>query len=146
MKSSIIFSLFILLSTSCGSKKVIDPTESDEPQIILSHGGGFTGEVKTFYLLENGQLFKSDDIAGTICSQKELKTNFSKQIFSNYKTLGINKMSRDTPGNMVYSITMKDKNGEHKIEWGRGQEGTEMLQVFYSNVMNMIRISNEDKK
>ena len=56
-----------------------------------------------------------------------------------YKTLGFKDLKRDTPGDLTYSITIQDEEGENTIQWSKGQEGTEMLQVFYGNIMNIVK-------
>ena len=46
--------------------------------------------------------------------------------------------------NLNYSVTMIDSKGvEHKLNWGKGQEGAEKLQLFYNNIMNHIKSVKE---
>ncbi len=136
--------LVVFLLPSCGSKKYVTPEEAEGKQLILSHGGGFTGKYKTYYLLENGQLFKNAQGVGGTYGVENFEKKIVKQIFSNYITLGLENMDVKTYGNLTYSITMKDKDKEHKLQWEKGQKGTEALQLFYRNIMNLIKISNDD--
>jgi len=143
MKYTLIFSLLTFLVCSCGSKKVVSPDASEGKQLILSHGGGFTGKYNTYYLLENGQLFKNSGTEGVNNEVKSLAKNATTQIFSNYNTLGLKDMKVTTYGNLLYTITMRDGDETHKISWEKGDKGSDILQLFYRNVMNQISLNND---
>lgn len=132
-----------LLISSCGSNKVLSPDESAGAQLVLSHGGGFTGKYNTYYLLENGQLWKAGETIGVSDEVKSLSKDVATQIFSNYEILGLADVQVETYGNLLYSITMKKDGESHKISWEKGDAGSESLQLFYGNVMNQIKINND---
>lgn len=140
-----IFLLTCLVFSSCKTQEVLSPDEFEGSQLTLSHGGGFAGTYKTYKLLENGQLFKSTDKMGTTAPTKSLSSEAAKQIFSNYKVLGLDKEKMESYGNLNYSIIFKEGEKEHKLVWERGQKGTEKLQLFYRNIMNQIKINNKDE-
>jgi hypothetical protein len=141
---------FCLATLSCKTNEVHTPDEFKGNKIILSHGGGFTGVYTTYCLLDNGQLFKNDknlknakDTAARI-PIKSLKKATTEQIFSNYKVLGLGNEEVQSYGNLNYSITMvNDKGEEHKSIWGMDQKGAEKLQLFYNNIMNLIKLNNK---
>ena len=141
----IIFSC--LINFSCKTKEVVSPNEYEGNRLILSHGGGFAGTYKTYCLLDNGQLFKGDKQYEATASVKGLKKETVNQIFSNYDILGLGKEEVDSYGNLNYSITMINETGEqHKLNWEKGQKGSEKLQLFYRNIMNQIRLRNKENK
>lgn len=142
MKYTLIFSIITFLICSCGSKKVVSPDEAVGKQLILSHGGGFTGKYNTYFLLENGQLFKNSGTAGVNNSVKSLSNDVVTQIFSNYTLLGLDKVEVETYGNLLYSITMKEGDKSHRVSWEKGDKGSDVLQLFYRNVMNQISVNN----
>jgi len=130
---------------SCGSQKEVTFKEFEGRKLVLSHGGGFTGKYNTYYLLENGQLYKgSGDLSGSSSKVKSLEKYAAKQIFSNYDVLGLKDIKVQAYGNLNYSVTMLDDEGKHYIKWDKGQEGSEKLQLFYRSVMNVISLNNSD--
>ena len=143
MKNLILLFLTIFVIGSCGSKKVINPSDALGKKLILSHGGGFTGNYNTYQLLENGQLFKSTKTAGVNTAMKNLKKDITTQIFANYDALNLAAIKNVTYGNLLYSITMIDNDKKHVVSWEKGQKGSETLQLYYRNVMNLIKIHSE---
>ena len=148
MKYASFFVLFIcLLVASCKTNNVLSPEEHIGNRLVLKHGGGFTGAYTTYHVLDNGQLFKaSNKLEGTYTMNK-LDKDVVGQIFSNYETLGMGDKIMESYGNLNYSVSMIDKQGEeHKLIWGKGQEGSESAQLFYDNVMNHIKTNTKEEK
>ena len=135
--------LVSLQLVSCSEKKLVTPDEA-ERQLIFNHGGGFAGKYKTFYLLENGQLFKGKDLYGSSNAMKSLPKNITEQIFSNYDVLGLGEKQMTSYGNFNYTLIYKDAKGEKKSVWEKNQGNTESLQLFYQNVMQKIKVNNGD--
>ncbi len=133
-----------VLSIACKSNKVESPEESVNKKLILSHGGGFTGNYNSYTILENGQLFKASKTKGVLDKQKSLPQDIVNQIFSNYETLGLKDTKIQTYGNLLYSIEMVDGENKNKISWEKGDEGSETLQLFFRNVMNQIKKNNDE--
>ncbi len=129
---------------ACKSNKVDSPQESNGKTLILTHGGGFTGKFSTYYLLENGQLWKGSKTEGIKDKQKSLPEKIASQIFSNYDVLNIEDMEVVTYGNLLYTITMEDGDITNKVSWEKGDEGSETLQLFFRNVMNQIKMNNDE--
>ncbi len=142
----IIILFFSLITFSCKTKEVVSPNEHDGSRLVLKHGGGFTGAYKTYYLLDNGQLFKQSSEFDKTVSLKSLKKETVDQIFSNYDILGIGNEKLESYGNLNYEITMINDDGEaHKSIWEKNQKGAEKHQLFYTNIMNQIRLNNSDE-
>ncbi len=139
--------LFVLalsvLALSCKSNKVDSQQNDAGKKLILSHGGGFTGNYNTYQLLENGQLLKSTKTQGVMAKQKSLPQDITDQIFSNYETLGLADMKVQTYGNLLYSVTMQAGENKNKVSWEKGDKGSETLQLFFRNVMNQIKMNND---
>lgn len=143
--TAIILSICCLLIISCKSNEVLSPKEFEGNQLWLTHGGGFAGTYKTYCLLENGQLFKSNKQFEASNPVKGLGKKVTNQIFSNYETLGLGQERMESYDNLNYSIIMVGKDGEkHKLIWGSNQKGSEKMQLFYNNVMNQIRLNTKD--
>ena len=145
MKITISFILiFCFISFSCKTKKVTSPKAYEGKQLIFSHGGGFAGTYKTYYLLDNGQLFKNTNEFDKAQQTIGLSRDVTQQIFSNYEVMGLGDRKVESYGNLNYSITMIDDNGsKHKLVWEKGQKGAEKLQLYYKNVMSQIQKNNK---
>lgn len=139
--------LFILalsvLAISCKSSKIDSLKNEAGKKLILSHGGGFTGNYNTYQLLENGELFKSTKTQGVMTKQKSLPQDIADQIFSNYETLGLADMKVQTYGNLLYSVILQEGENKNKVSWEKGDKGSETLQLFFRNVMNQIKMNND---
>ena len=134
-----------ILIFSCGTKKVVAPGEFEGKRILFSHGGGFAGTYKSYCLLENGQLFKGSKQYEADQTVKDLDKDIATQIFSNYEVLGFGSKKVESYDNLNYMIVMVQADGkEHKLIWGRGQEGSEIYQLFYDNFMKQVRLNNSD--
>jgi hypothetical protein len=134
-----------LFWSSCSSKKYISPDEANISSIQFGHGGGFSGRYTEYYLLENGQLFRKTLPDQTITEVSPLSKQVTKQIFSNYNLLQLGQKKVNTSGNLVYYIEHRSNDNKHKLMWERGQDGTQILQTYYTNFMNEVRKINENE-
>jgi len=146
MKNVVVLLLFGLLMTACGKNKVLTPSESVGKKLMFKHGGGFTGKYNTYYLLDNGQLFKATETEGVNTALKNMPQDKTDQIFTNYGALDIENTEVTTYGNLLYTIVMTDGDKEHTVSWERGDQNTDRLQLYYRSVMNMIKIHGEGQK
>jgi hypothetical protein len=100
------FLVFVLLN-SCATNKMLDKTGVEE--ISFGHGGGFTGEVKTYKLTPKGKLFEK----GTEIKKIDSKTTL--KLFKQAKEL-IN-IDYNKPGNMYSFLEIKTKDKTNRIVW-----------------------------
>jgi hypothetical protein len=108
--------------------------------IYFGHGGGFTGLVNTYALLQNGDLYKkkffSDQEWEYISKTDSSET---RSIFANYSFLGIHTMQLSEPGNTYSFISMMHKNAEvKKLVWSRSVLLPGNLRSFYDQLMKLI--------
>ncbi len=101
--------------------------------IYFGKGGGFAGIEQTYALLQSGDLYKKQSIQDQKFQFiKRLKSDETKQVFSNYEFLGLRSIQLNEPGNTYTFIEYADKSGKRKITWG----GTDLvpgnLKLFYS--------------
>lgn len=144
--SKIYFFTFIILAlqfTSCSEKQLVSPEDSPR-QLIFNHGGGFAGTYTTYYLLENGQVFKGNELYGSSSPIKNLPKNITDQVFKNYDILRLGENEITSYGNFNYTIIYKDEDGEKKSVWEKNQKGSESHQLFYKSVMGKIKRNNGD--
>lgn len=86
--------------------------------VTFGDGGGFTGAVTEYTLLENGQLFRSDSMKKDTTEIGKLTKKQAKQLLQEVKALQLDKMTIQEPGNMYYFMGLKEEDQFHKITWG----------------------------
>jgi hypothetical protein len=136
--------LFLLALTttllSCGNKGG-DPLNYPGAQLHFGQGGGFTGEVNYFVLLDNGRLFERIGSDSTYALRDTWKKRFSRQLFKEYDTLGISELTLQQPGNLYYFIEMHAPDKPpHLIIWGRqGYSPGDHVIWFYQSLYKSTR-------
>jgi len=99
--------LFFILISACAPNRIVDKTGVDE--ISFGHGGGFTGELKTYKLSPKGKLFEK----GT--EIKKIGTKTTLKLFKQAKEL-IN-LDYQKPENMYLFLEIKTKDKTNRIVW-----------------------------
>ena len=142
MKNRYFFIPFIslmLLCFACSSPKYT-PTDFPDAQIRFGNGGGITGAVTEYVLLENGQFFKKTSTDDNYMPLPRVKKNQINQIFNNYNFLDLKSIDFNHPGNMYQFIEFKNKDSNHKITWGSNdQKPNNSVEVFYSTLKAIIK-------
>ncbi len=106
--------------------------------LVFGSGGGFTGMVKEYWVLPNGQLFKGNGGAHPM-EEKKLKRRKIKKLFKKAEKMGLLQTEYNKPGNMYYFI--KYKKGEEAVElvWGREQQLlNSSLDSLYNEFMQLL--------
>lgn len=129
------FSLLIIL-LSCKSLP-FHPDQSQNACLSFGNGGGFTGAVTEYFLLDNGKLYreeggKYEEVA--VISQKN-----TKQMFNLYYSLNINKIFLDDPSNRYFFISYKNGGESHRIVWGGSELILPELKIYYDNLNHLAK-------
>lgn len=142
---SVTFCIFLGFNFGCKTKSYT-PTSYTKRMLYFGGGGGFTGAVKSFYILENGQAFKAGMESNSFNEIAKLDSKVVKQIFANYDNLNLAKMELNEPQNMYKFIEHQDANGKHKLMWGRlNKDEAHSLDIFYSILLNAVKDKNPVK-
>jgi|SRR4030095_16277864 hypothetical protein len=113
------FLFLLILGFSCRSAKEF-PTNDSEDQIHFGQGGGFSGIVTHYVLLEDGRLFQKENRDTTYTLVDTWPPDFTTQMFNNYQLLGLDKVNDYEPGDLYYFIEYHSPKKEiHRIGWGR---------------------------
>lgn len=143
-----IFGFFALLLVfqACKTKAPMLPTQTNKPFITIGNGGGFTGAISTFYLMEDGSLYRTgfDDTSFVFIGA--LENNLSDQMFTNYKSLNLDKIELDEPGNRYYFLSINDNGKEKKLLWGKNKIDNKNITIYHKNLMDLIRKKSNDEK
>jgi hypothetical protein len=110
------------------------PSKYKGQQIHFGQGGGFSGIVTYFALLEDGRLFQRALRDSTFNLVDRWEKPIVSQMFTNYKVLGLDDVQYYEPGDIYYFIQHKTGNGPfHKIAWGKpGLKADENVVTYYN--------------
>jgi len=115
MKSNAL--ILLLLLAGCNNKPYT-PDQLPVLQLRFGDGGGFTGAVTEYMLLENGQLFYLNSMEKDTMEIGKLKKGEAKSLLREVEALQLEKMDVQEPGNQYYFLGMKTKDRSHQITWG----------------------------
>jgi len=127
-------SIFLLLSEiSCRSSKEY-PADFKGDQIHFGQGGGFSGIVTHYVLLEDGRLFQKAYRDSSFTFLTNWSSDFVKQMFSNYHLLQLDKIEMYEPGDLYYFIEYHTGDKDiHRVTWGRpGTKPDDNIVIFYN--------------
>ena len=123
--------LLILLPIlfSCSSSKNISQTNIEE--ISFGSGGGFTGEIKTYKITADCQLFAQETELKKIEAKKTLELFKQAQ---ELKDLNFNE-----PSNMYSFIEIKTKKKTNRIVWNVGSTIDNKIIDLYNNLTTITK-------
>ncbi len=108
------------------------------PRLTFGTGGGFTGMVKEFSLLSNGQIFMKYN-NGDPVEQPKIKKKQAKKLFKMAEELQLLEKTYNHPGNKYYFIEFHKDGKEAKSVWGNGKQFMNpKLHAFYKEFMNQL--------
>ncbi len=136
---SVRFLLMALAVSNCKSPSYT-PATLPEKQLIFGSGGGFSGAVTRYILLENGQLFRYDSLPETLVEMGRVRKSKAKAHFKTIDQLALQKRKINEPGNVYYFLEYQYKNYHAKCIWGNSDyEVDKELSNFYQALTNEAR-------
>lgn len=137
LRSLILFFCLPLLVCSC-SPKVYQAPDFPDQQIQFGSAGGFTGEVKTYHLLPNGQLFSHSSLDNTYRELGTLEREKTTALFRQAKDLTWSTASTQTASNMNFFLSLRtDASNIQSVEWA--SEGAQDYQQFYRLLISEVQ-------
>lgn len=139
MPSLVLSIWFIVGSSAWSPDKTKFPSDYKKPILFFGQGGGFTGAVTTYAILDNGRFFKK-----TSLTEKEfhfigkLSKSETSQLFNNYTFLGLPSLQLEDPGNLYHFVEYSLKKNNHRITWGGSEKPPDNLKLFYSLLNHLI--------
>jgi hypothetical protein len=137
-KSAVFLAICLLvIAASCSHTKEF-PEKYGRNQLHFGQGGGFTGMVTYFVLLEDGRLFQRQlrDSTYTYIYADKWNQDFVTQMFSNYKLSHFEQLTYYEPGDLYYFIEYHSgKETIHKVAWGRPGFRPDNNLVTYYNLL-----------
>ncbi|MGB6152468.1 MAG: hypothetical protein WBG48_10785 [Pricia sp.] len=137
-----IIASFLLLScfiSGCKSQKYTYETLPQE-RLEFGQGGGMAGEIRTYTLLENGQVFVHNSITGTSEELEALAPERAREFFTELDGLSFKTISFDHPGNRYYFLGRITEEGEHRTVWGsEDHKAPGQIKKVYNALMATIK-------
>lgn len=139
MRTILLLSLFSVVLFSCKSQQyTLD--NLPETQLIFGRGGGISGEVTTYTVLENGQVFYHNSLTNVYKEIKSLPKKEATSCFSKMKGLQLSEMNFDHPGNLYYFLEEVKGEEKHRITWGSNDhEISEECKEFYKELRTAVK-------
>ena len=131
--------IFILILYGCKAQQYsID--DLPEKQLIFGNGGGMSGMVKTYTLLENGQLFMNNSLTKESTEIGILKKKECKAVFKKLAGLKLREVEFDHPGNRYYFLEDYTDGEACRITWGKeGYEVASEIKNLYNQLNEIIK-------
>jgi hypothetical protein len=117
MKKPVLF-IVIFIFSCCQTTHYASPETFTGNEIIISEGGGVSGQTTQHIILENGQVFVRTTYPASLKELNKLKKKTVEQIFDRVGKLKIEGTNFHHPGNMTYSLSLKSGNDLQEIKWG----------------------------
>jgi hypothetical protein len=118
MKSICFPMILIITFLSCQTSHVVSPDSFPGQQIIVSEGGGFSGQTTQYILLDNGQVFVKTVYPESIKEMDHLDKKSLREIFNRLDLLNIKNIQFIHPGNMTYTLASRTGDDYYEIKWG----------------------------
>jgi len=123
MKFTTIWSAFLLLLFLIGcNAQQFTINNLPKEQLHFGSGGGMTGAVDTYILLENGQLFHQNSLTKEVLELEPISKANAKAYFAKVNEPSFTELEFNHPGNRYSFITHKSDAKDHKIVWGSTKE------------------------
>ncbi len=113
-----IFYLMLFSTTICCKSQQYKFSDLPGEQLIFGRGGGMTGAVDTYTLLENGQLFHSNSLTGANIELKKIGKEEAQMFFDKLTDLRLSEMNFNHPGNMYYFLEEISGETKNNVTWG----------------------------
>lgn len=127
--------------SSCKTQE-ITPLNYKNRILCIGSGGGFTGVSTSYFLLDNGDLYRNGLSDTSFIKVGKLPQRVTDQQFDGYDKMGFNAVKMNNPGNRYYYLEMAEGKDKHKIQWGGSQGDDKTLKIFHKNLMNYIKKMN----
>jgi hypothetical protein len=102
---------------ACSSGKAV-PAQDKGEQLHFGQGGGFTGAVTYYILLDDGRMF-SRTADSTDIYLTTLAKPLTRQLFSHYRLVGLDKQSFNEPGNLYRFLELHAGGAlVNRMTWG----------------------------
>ena len=128
--------LLIFLLFSCNKKMAAEKMPTTRME--FGHGGGFTGAVTTYVLLDNGRIYEALSDEKNYKRLRKIPKDETATLYAECEKLQT--LKTDSPGNMYYFVTMK-KGEEIPRRWIFGDPAIAPpaeLEALYKRLVGLV--------
>lgn len=127
-----------LLLLACKAQE-FTPENYPKGQLIFGTGGGFTGNVKTYTLLENGQVFFHNSLNKQTKNLGVADKQAVKKAFKRVKEANFLEIKHNEPGNLYRFMEYKLKETSNRVVWAEGQSAMQnSVPSIYKQLLSLI--------
>jgi len=133
MRNTIFYLLLVSLLAACASTSKTSGTKAPSEQIRFGSGGGFTGGVTEYCVLNSGKLYMRkafEDTEKLKASLQEITTCFEECEKIGFKTIDFNK-----PGNTYSFIELHSGDNIHRVTFNPHQPNLPKDLVHFNNML-----------
>ncbi len=134
--------LVLCLSLVLSNCKTTKYTPENFPvnQIIFGDGGGFSGIITEYLLLENGQIFHKTSTKEGYSEMESIKKKEAEVFFEQLNELRLHKLDINHPGNLYYFLRFTNEELDHTITWGTGDYNLRKdIMDFYKSLKSLTK-------
>lgn len=137
MKNLLLTLFLALLLASCGT--TYTASNLPDKQILFGEGGGFSGSVKEYVLLENGQMFTRTTFAGEVTELPKVKKKTAEAYFQ--KLQGLKDIAYIKPGNKYSYVQFQvDSSTNYRVVWKDGDANApEDARMYFDELKDLVK-------
>ena len=108
-------------------------------QVVIGSGGGFSGAIKEYILLENGYLYQRELPKDTTFQIRVLYRSTAKKYFTKLTQLSLKRRKFDNPGNVYYYVEQYDSpKQKYRVTWGSATPPKDVKAFYDDFIRNLI--------
>ncbi len=140
LSKSLHFAAFLLIFSmfSCKSKKMA-ADKMPTTRIEFGHGGGFTGAVTTYVLLDNGRIYLDNPDKKEYKHLRKIGKDEAALLYEECQKVMV--LKTDTPGNLYYFVTMKKGEESKRLIYGDPSSAPPSeLETLYKKLVGLVPV------
>jgi len=132
-----------ILAISCKTTKVA-PEQYEQPKIYFGNGGGFTGRLNEFCMLDNGEVYQINPSSREATIKNTCSKSDTKNMFKVLENLELKKYPYDKPGNMFFWMKYHSSIDSAYLIWGdENMHVDEKIIKVYDQLVDLTREQNK---
>lgn len=137
--------MFLFFCMSCKSNE-IPLGEYEDAKITFGNEGGFAGTLTSYQILKDGRVYYKGPRADDYSLSTKISRKIVKQLFSSVLDMGLDEISLNDPGNLIYFMDFDMEGKSHSLKWGAEQEPVDdKVKIYYRNLLSLVKSDNQVK-
>ncbi len=141
-----LLSILVCILLSLGSCKTsqITPEKYEKNKVYFGNGGGFTGGLREFCMLDNGDVYQINPSTREAILTSSKGKAVAKRVFKQMESMKLKEYQYDKPGNMYCWVKYHTKTDSAYLIWGdETMEVSAEIESMYTELVEMTRIDNK---